>query len=104
MSKELLDLRTVTPATFEPHVETAFDTDAGTDEAAALTLASVTRFPERPGATRVDPFALLFVGPEVPSLSQGIHRLAHPKLGAMEIFLVPVGPHGDGLGYEAVFN
>jgi hypothetical protein len=35
---------------------------------------------------------------------QAIYRLEHPALGAMDVFLVPVGRGAEGVRYEAVFN
>jgi len=35
---------------------------------------------------------------------QGIFRLHHPALGALDIFTVPIGPDGQGFCYEIVFN
>ncbi|MEZ5333124.1 MAG: DEAD/DEAH box helicase [Thermoanaerobaculia bacterium] len=53
------------------------------------------------------PFSLLYRGPTEPVLPQGIYRMDHPEVGALELFLVPLGPDGearDGLLYEAVFT
>ncbi len=55
-----------------------------------------------PGSER-DPFRLLFRGPGEPVLSQHTHRLGHPALGVLEIFLVPVGRDAQGTSYEAIF-
>ena len=49
-------------------------------------------------------FSLLFVAPEGPWLPQAIYPLTHPALGAMEIFLVPIGPTSGGNGYYAMFR
>lgn len=49
-------------------------------------------------------FALSFVAPAGPWLPQGIYPVRHPSLGAMDIFLVPVGPVPDGNGYHATFT
>lgn len=49
-------------------------------------------------------FALLFLGPAQPVLQQATYRLEHAEMGAMDIFLVPVGPQAGGMGYEAVFT
>ncbi len=38
------------------------------------------------------------------SLSQGMYRLHHPRHGALDLFMVPVGPDGRGMCYEVVFN
>jgi hypothetical protein len=56
------------------------------------------------GGDRDRPFSLVFSAPPSPALRQGIHRLEHPDLGILEVFLVPIGPGRDGLRYEAVFN
>ena len=37
-------------------------------------------------------------------LQQGMYQLQHDQLGALELFLVPVGRDHEGLYYEAVFN
>lgn len=49
-------------------------------------------------------FSLLFLGPARPILPQATYRLEHAEMGAMDIFLVPVGPQAGGMGYEAVFT
>ncbi len=48
-------------------------------------------------------FSLEFVAPEEHGLPQGIYRVEHPKLGMMEIFLVPSGPAHGGFGYHTSF-
>lgn len=50
------------------------------------------------------PFACLFIGPAESVLTQGIYRLQNPEMGRLEIFLVPIGPHSEGMQYEAVFT
>jgi hypothetical protein len=54
---------------------------------------------QRPGGA----FSLLFVAPAGTWLPQAIYPVSHPARGAMEIFLVPVGPLDGGNGYEAIF-
>ena len=51
-----------------------------------------------------EPFSLVFRGPKEPVLPQQIYRLEHPRLGSLELFLVPVGPDTVGMQYEAVFT
>jgi hypothetical protein len=60
---------------------------------------------KRHGASMRDggAFSLLFVSAAGPFLPQAIYALAHPVLGTLEIFLVPIGPMAGGNGYEAVF-
>jgi hypothetical protein len=50
------------------------------------------------------PFTLVFRGPPEPLLPQRIYRLEHDFIGALEIFLVPIGQDADGVAYEAVFG
>jgi hypothetical protein len=50
------------------------------------------------------PFSVTFVGPSEPVLSQRIYVIGHEALGALELFLVPIGPYGQGMRYEAVFG
>ena len=58
----------------------------------------------RPGAAREQAFALVFTGPQEPIISQGMHRMEHPGMGELDIFLVPIGSDAGGTRYEAVFN
>ena len=50
------------------------------------------------------PFALLFHGPLTPILPQAIYRFEHPAFPPLDIFIVPVGPEGDRMRYEAIFS
>jgi hypothetical protein len=86
-------------------------TSAGTP--IELELADLTAFPPRDEAEarrraaagiRAEPFTLVFRGPRDARLGQGTHRLEHDRLGALEIFLVPIRPDERGPLYEAVFN
>lgn len=56
-----------------------------------------------PGTPRT-PFALYFHGPSSPWARQATYRLENGSLGAVEIFLVPLGPDERGMRYEAVFT
>ena len=49
-------------------------------------------------------FSILFHGPQECFLPQRIYRLAHPKLGEIDLFLVPVAEQAGGFVYQAVFN
>jgi hypothetical protein len=72
---------------------------------ATLTLVEVTVLGGEGGASaRRQPFSLLFRGPRVPLLPQRIYRLEHERMGALDLFIVPLGPDGDGLRYEAIFT
>jgi hypothetical protein len=49
-------------------------------------------------------FSLLFQGPGDQLLPQQIYPLQHPRLGSLEIFLVPVSRDQAAIYYEAVFT
>ncbi len=56
-----------------------------------------------PGKRR--PFSLLLRSPRTDGyLPQRIYRLQHPALGALDLFIVPLGPHPDGMWYEVTFG
>jgi hypothetical protein len=50
------------------------------------------------------PFAIVFLGPPSPILPQRIYRFEHDGIGAIEIFIVPIGRDDDGVRYEAIFT
>ena len=87
---------------FEPHVGGAFRLDAdGQALAVRLTEAKPVGSPAQEGGR--EPFSLLFVGPPEPVLPQRIYRLEHAEMGALDLFLVPIGRGPEGTRYEAVF-
>ena len=73
--------------------------------AVSLTLTSVDVMDarhSRPGA-RLG-FSLIFSGPPEPFFPQGTYSLRHETLGALEMFMVPLGPIENRHRYEIVFN
>ena len=56
-----------------------------------------------PDASRT-PFSLVFLGPGRFVLPQQTYRVEHDTLGGFDLFLVPIGPQGGGMRYEAVFT
>lgn len=68
----------------------------------ALELVAVDSLPS--GAGRDDCFTLLFRAPGRKHLPQATYHLRHHRLGALDIFLVPVRRDAEALYYEAVFN
>jgi len=89
---------------FAPHLGTAFALADG-DDAIALTLAEIQPLASRAlGDTGRQPFSLLFKADGPTILMQRTYRLAHPVMGALEIFLVPVARDDKGVSYEALFN
>jgi hypothetical protein len=92
---------------FEPHRGTVFElTGEGVPGAPLpLTLADTRTLVAGDGiANRRQPFGLVFRGPAEPLLPQSIYRLAHPRLGSHDLFLVPIGRKPEGVEYEAIFT
>ena len=70
-----------------------------------LTLTEVAFLPARPYAGMLrEPFSLVFRSASPVVLPQRIYRLTNAALGALDIFLVPVGRDNRGAVYQAVFN
>jgi hypothetical protein len=71
-----------------------------------LGLASATAAPARPNEEPRSraPFSIVFHGPPEPVLPQRIYQFEHEALGAFELFIVPLGPEGSAMQYEAVFG
>jgi hypothetical protein len=92
------DLQTLTTADFEPLLEQRFRLDPGDQPAFEVELVEVTEIPREAGGRA--PFSLVFQGGPNPPLPQQIHRVEHERLGALEIFLVPIAADR----YEAVFT
>jgi hypothetical protein len=67
-----------------------------------LTVESVQTLP--PHRLRAAPFCVFLCGPVSPALPQATYALRHPRLGPIELFLVPVGRDAKGVRYEATFN
>lgn len=57
----------------------------------------------RPGARQA--FSLHFLGPVSSQyLLQHMYRLEHPEMGALDLFLVPLGLDEGRMRYEAIFG
>lgn len=95
----------LTPATFEPHLDTSFSTQIGDGIEILMVLDTVQRHAPRSHGGRAEPFSLLFSRTPGAPIPQATYSLAHPELGVLDIFIVPIGPDETGRQrYEAVFN
>jgi hypothetical protein len=92
-------------ADFAAHLGTTFRLRLADGAALALVLQEASLHPHLPPPRgRHRGFSLVFRSSAPGHLPQGIYRLDHEAMGAMELFLVPIGPRGGGMCYEAVFN
>jgi hypothetical protein len=99
----MLDLATVTRAQFASCIGQTFELPATTGPV-ALTLAEARPLGAAHAGGPREPFALMFHGVPTLRVPQGIYRLEHATLGAMEIFLVQVAADATASHFEAVFN
>lgn len=92
---------------FAPRVGDAFAlaADGGAPLELRLSDATQSAEPGGPGPEGQEraQFSLLFHGPADGALAQGTYRLTHEELGELDLFLVPLGPDGAGMRYEAAF-
>ena len=100
-------LDTVTSERFAAHVGDVFrmQVDASRTIDVELIAVEASAAAARDGTDgRRPPFAVLFRGPREPIFPQRMYRLEHATLGALDIFLVPIGFDDRGLRYEAIFG
>lgn len=88
---------------FDKHLDQVFTLAAGEGEL-ALRLVEASPMGQTAADAEREPFSLVFRGPSDVPLSQGVFEFKHPEFGPISLFLVPIGPDGEGLCYEVVFN
>jgi hypothetical protein len=86
---------------FEGHQNSKFRMHYGDSQTAELELVSVK---DVGSSERQKQFSLRFLGPMDAPIAQGIYRVDHDKLGALDLFLVPIARDSSGVSYEAIFN
>ena|ERR1051325_4705200 len=93
----------LTEAEFSKHVNTKFR--VAIEQPLELELVEVkgylSKAHEQSGMER---FSAFFKGPREPFLRQRIYEMEHERMGAFELFLVPIAEDENGFRYEAVFN
>ena len=100
-------LDTLTVETFQPRIGQTFRIRPRPDTEIAAELIEARSLGEPGRATaskRRIPFTLSFRTTLSPVLPQRIYEVVHDEMGAYDIFLVPVGPDGKGMVYEAIFT
>jgi hypothetical protein len=94
-----------TEAEFTKQVNTKFRLVVDVPQTIELTLVSVIpRTIEANEQAGMERFSAMFMGPLEIFIPQQTYRLSHPEMGEFDIFLVPLGPDGEGFRYEAVYN
>jgi hypothetical protein len=103
-------LETLTVDVFQPRIGDTFRIRSGPDHAIEAELIEARALGGGPSRAHAEasrrrmPFSLSFRTTHTPPLPQQIYEVAHDELGAYEIFLVPIGPDGKGMVYEAIFT
>jgi hypothetical protein len=92
------NLEALTADDFAPLLHQRFCVDPGDRPPFDVELIEVNEIPREPGGRA--PFSLVFKGGPSPPLAQRIYAVEHDRLGALEIFLVPIAADR----YEAVFT
>jgi hypothetical protein len=90
-----------TYAQFAESLNQIFEIQLGNEEFLDITLSEVSELRE---SARQERFSLVFKGPSDTFLPQHLYSMRHKRLGAFEIFLVPVEKEEDVFLYQAVFN
>jgi hypothetical protein len=83
---------------FAPYRDTMFriaETPAYQFELAELTDHSTSQ---------LEQFSLVFTCPALPWLPQSTYTFAHPDMGELALFIVPIGPADGAMRYESVFS
>lgn len=89
---------------FTPYLHQNFSLHCGEAAPRAAELLEVRELGAAGPHAQRKPFAIVLRGPRERRLPQMIYKVEHEKLGAFEIFLVPVAVDESGYHYEAVFN
>jgi len=95
----------LTAEEFSKHLNTPFRVEVSAAAAVDLELVEVKDYMKNAGDQEgMERFSVFFKGPGKPFLLQRTYSLSNQEMGQIDLFLVPIGPDGDGFRYEAVFN
>ncbi len=95
----------LTSSDFTPHLHEVFHVQLEEGEPVELELLQVMDGDREHGPGGRTSFSLIFRGPlSRQYLVQHIHHLEHEKMGALDLFLVPIGFEEGCMQYEAIFN
>ena len=90
---------------FRENLNTKFRVRAEAPMPVELELVEVKSYePSENEQHGMERFSLFFRGPADIFIPQGTYSLEHERMGALEIFIVPVKRDEQGFRYESVFN
>ena len=96
----------LTSTDFSPHVNDKFRIHIEGSDSLEAELLDVK---DLEGAAKAKedqrmPFSIIFQCSHDQPLPQAIYKIEHEKIGALELFLVPIGQDEKGVRYEALFS
>jgi hypothetical protein len=86
---------------FSRHLNTKFAIRISETQAIEAELTNVSEHMISP---RQERFSIVFRTSNEVLIAQGLHRFEHDKMGAFDLFIVPIERDDEGTYYEAVFN
>lgn len=92
----------LTVSHFSERLGARFTIDVGAEAPYELELIEARGI--RADSDHREPFSVLFRGAKDVVLPQSVYRLERQGDEPLDIFLVPIGPDGEGMRYEAVFS
>jgi hypothetical protein len=94
-----------TEESFVEQLNTKFRVRAQAPRPVELELVEVKSYNAHPNAQRdMEQFSLFFYGPADIFVPQATYTFEHERMGALDLFIVPVGRDERGFRYEVVFN
>jgi hypothetical protein len=97
-------IQDLTLETFTPLVGERFRIHATEQRSIDVELVEASALGATTATPRRQPFSLVFRAAGGELVPQRIYRVEHEQMGALDIFLVPIGPDGRGMRYEAIFT
>ena len=94
----------LTSQDFSAHLNQPFCIREQSMEPLDATLIEVTELGANSEDAARQAFSIILRVPKEIVLPQSIYRVEHAALGALDLFLVPLGPDNEGMRYEAVFT
>lgn len=85
------------------HLQQDYTLYLSAERTVELRLTNVTPLSAHDGYER-QPYSLEFTGPLKPLLPQSTYKFQNESMGELDIFIVPIGPRGQAMYYEAIFT
>lgn len=98
------DLQVLTAADFTPYLQQQLTIRFAPGLSLPAELIEVKETENYSPADRKPFFIVLRTDQKDQYYQQGVYSVEHPQRGELAIFLVPLGPDGKGMRYEAIFS